>query len=463
MRPDSVVVGYLHPGDTAHSFMHSYDQMRSYELMHENHLYMRIAEECGAGRITQGRNSVVRQFLTTPAEWLLFIDSDMGFEPTLMTDLLAVADKDERPIVGALAFAQRKGPDAGYGARNFDHVPTLYRWVDQDNIAGFVPITDYPKNTLCQVDATGAACMLIHRSVLEKMCEVFPEPLPWFADTVYKGQVFGEDMTFCRRAAELDYKIHVHTGIQTSHYKQAYLTEQTVRLNIHAPNFVVIPVKDRLDLTQSLLEELDSQGGHDAIFVMDNGSGPETKEWLESQAIAEVFDCEGLNYHQMVNIGMDEALRRSWPCNIAVLNNDLKIGPDLIKGMARALRSDAQIGVVCPNYDGRPGSGLQMVGEICANRYDGTGGLAGFAFMLRGEAGYRFPEELQWWYGDNHLLANVLLGGSRAAIALDVSCEHIDGGSQTGAWESDEMQPILEADRQWFEGWVRQVMGQPAA
>lgn len=450
----NVVVGYLHPGDVAHSFHISWDRMRTYDQHHGRHIHSMIAEECGAGRITEGRNHVVRKFLATPAEWLLFIDSDMGFDPDSVERMLEHANPDTVPILGGLAFAQRKGPERGLGARWFDHVPTVYRWVELPHVAGAVPIANYPKDSLVKVDATGAAFLMIHRTALEGMRG--PEPLPWFADTIYKGTIFGEDITFCRRAIEAGYPVHVHTGIQTSHAKLAYIDEATARTNLEAPTFVIIPTLDKVELLRPLVEELHRQGGHDAIFIMDNGSGEETLDWLKSQTMAEVYDATGANYHEMMNYGLDLAIGRAWPFNALILNNDIEIGPDFVTGLATALRENPQLGAVSPNYDGREGSGLQLVNDICGSRYDGTGGLAGFAVMFRGESGYRFPTELQWWFGDNHLLANVLLGGSAAAIDLDTTCVHVDGGSQTGGDWSDKAEEI-EADRQWFENWVASV------
>ncbi len=41
--------------------------------------------------IVEGRNQVVKEFLGSTAEWLFFIDSDMGFEPNALEELMKVA------------------------------------------------------------------------------------------------------------------------------------------------------------------------------------------------------------------------------------------------------------------------------------------------------------------------------------------------------------------------------------
>ena len=113
--------------------------------------------------------------------------------------------------------------------------------------------------------------------------------------------------------------------------------------------------------------------------------------------------------------------------------------------------------MVGPNYDGRTfpeGVDCLSVKKLCNARYDGTGGLPGFAFMLRGEDGYRFPEELNWWFGDADLLRTLLTQDRLALITRHAVCKHLDGGSQTGDWGDPEMQKLLAADQRWFvEKW----------
>lgn len=451
MSTGTVVAAYLHGGHVAHSFHHSCRNLWIWDATHHRRIIGFIGQECGAGRITDGRNDVVRRFLATDAEWLLFIDSDMGFDPDAVDRLVAAADPVDRPVVGGLCFGQRRGAVGPAGSVRLQQFPTIYQWV-MGGITGCAPIHDYPADSLVRCDATGAAFLLIHRSALETLRGRYDEPRPWFDEMIQAGRVFGEDLTFCWRLRESGVPLHVHTGVRTSHYKHGYLTDETQQALENIPTFVVIPMKDRLDLTRALVEQLVEQGEATGIFVLDNGSSEETKIGLKDLAElpgVDVGDAAGLNLHQMWNAGLNEAQRRAWPCNVAILNNDLKIGPRFLSGLAGALRADPLLAVVSPNYDGRAGVGVQQVTDICAGRYDGTGGLAGFAFMLKIESGYRFPEQLQWWYGDNDMLAHVHYGGSTAGIVLGTTVEHVGGGSQTGDW--DAMRDTLARDREWFE------------
>lgn len=115
--------------------------------------------------------------------------------------------------------------------------------------------------------------------------------------------------------------------------------------------------------------------------------------------------------------------------------------------------------VVGGNYDGR-GSGVavQEVDDICADRYDGTGGLPGFAFMVRGElfaGGYRFPEECMWWFGDNDLMMSLahtrasaphFADSYRAGIAVFAHCRHIGAGTAKD-WMTPEYASQIDKDR----------------
>jgi len=206
-------------------------------------------------------------------------------------------------------------------------------------------------------------------------------------------------------------------------------------------------------MTRDLVGQLDGCG----IVIIDNGSGKKTRNWLESQTKADVLDGTGMGIHEMWNLGAEYALSMSPAgCDVAFLNNDLILGDDMLAKLQTALRENDGLAMVSPNYDRRPddfGDGVEYRTDICADRYDGTGGLAGFAFMVAGElfnGGYRFPTECKWWFGDNDILLAVMASGLTAGIVLDATVEHIDGGGATGDWSDPEMQKQLVADKAAF-------------
>jgi dihydrolipoamide dehydrogenase len=73
---------------------------------------------------------------------------------------------------------------------------------------------------------------------------------------------------------------------------------------------------------------------------------------------------------------------------------------------------------------------VQPVRGICANRYDGEGGLAGFAFCLRAEwlaGGFRFDEDMAWWFSDNDLCLQIEKAGGWYGVVFDAQVQHIRG------------------------------------
>ncbi len=405
--------------------------------------------------IAQGRNRVVRAFLEeTDADWLWFVDTDETFPPDTLERLIASADPVERPIVSGLVFARREHGmpvSPACVALTEDGRPVQYETIP--------PVRHWP------VGAVGAGCLLVHRRVLVEMGEKHAEDAwPWFKyaqwqrrndDGTVTPDVMGEDYTFSLRARALGIDLVVDTTIQLGHVKAHELTATDFWPHVRPElrqrrTAAVIPVKNRAAMTRNLLQQL--QGTVDLVLVMDNGSSRATRNMLECQPDVEVIDCAGMSLHGMWNLGADIALQR-WPfTDVAFLNNDLEAGENMVPAMADALAQHPELAVVSPNYDGREMDvDVDFTTEICADRYDGTGGVAGFCFMVRGEflAAYEFPDPPSWFYGDNDLLLAVQAAGLTGGITSAASVVHIDGGGKTtGGYDPDD--PRVVADREAF-------------
>lgn len=448
--------------------------------------------------VSHNRNQLAKVFLEGGWEWLWFIDDDMTFEPDILDRLMAVADEKERPIVGALCFARLRGEQQ-------EVVATIYNLAEKDGEFKLVRQTGYPRDQLVRVTATGTGCLLVHRRVFIELAKRWQTPWPWFdytewghqfsswgkipgTDVEYAGpgDHIGEDITFCLRVGSPhgnreDYDgsgevfpVYVDTRIKCGHVKRFVVDEAEYALRhplqrAVPPTFVVIPVKGQHEYTESLLRQLAPQQGHNKIFVFDNASESDPYLGFVPDR-CEVIPAEGMGLHQMWNEGIRRAKQGYTACNIAVLNNDLNIGPRFLEGLAQALRAHQELWAVSPNYDGRTFEGdILAVRGIAAGRMDGTGGLAGFAFMVKGELFDHglplFDEQYQIWYGDNDFVANIEALGGICGIVKDVLVEHIDGGSKTAGDGSSRLRPELKAaaaaDRAYFEEkWA--VKTQPA-
>jgi GT2 family glycosyltransferase len=149
------------------------------------------------------------------------MDSDEQLSLEAFDKLIEAAHDKERPIVAGLVFASFE-----IGQPYPQPVPTIF----QDAPEGFLPLNNYDKDSLFQVDAAGTGCLLIHRSVLETMRENADphqgDSWCWFWDGPIDGIWIGEDLQFCRRVRSLGFPIYVHTGAILPHSKSYWLDDR---------------------------------------------------------------------------------------------------------------------------------------------------------------------------------------------------------------------------------------------
>jgi hypothetical protein len=194
----------------------------------------RLSYESGAN-VSGPRNEVVRKFLDYgKADWLFMVDTDMVFAPDVVERLLEQADPDTAPIVGGLCF--------GFNDRG-DIVPTMYGLMGEADDPEHLDVTrfeEWPVDTMFQVVATGAACLLIHRSVFERMRDFehpnrpgkvgFNDAYPWFQEVEHDGRPVSEDIAFCWRAGLLQIPVFVNTAVHIGHIKDRVLNMESYML-----------------------------------------------------------------------------------------------------------------------------------------------------------------------------------------------------------------------------------------
>lgn len=237
---DGVVqIAYLHGSRVSHSFHISlmntiaYDKSVGLNVVNA----MPFAVSCsGPQSIVEGRNLAVANLLDkTEHEWLMFIDSDMGFQADAVERLLFAADPATRPVVGGLCFALKHMGSDGKGGFNVQPVPTLFMWGRTPGQGfGFATRFRYPPEAMVQVAGTGAAFLLIHRSVLEGMRVTFGDK--WFDLISYEDDTsVSEDLSFCHRLGRMQIPVFVHTGVKITHHKEVWLDEGAYRMPDHEP------------------------------------------------------------------------------------------------------------------------------------------------------------------------------------------------------------------------------------
>ena len=222
----STVIAFIHPGQCSAYFTTSLIGSLLFDRVSERRV-VNIFNEWSSANVSASRNSIVRKFLATDAEWLWFIDADMAWDPDALDALHAVADPESAPIVGGLCF----------GASHDVLWPTVYKWADVDGSLTTVRVADYPRDSVVQVAATGAAFLMIHRSALEKVRDRgFNRTFPWFQETELDGKPVGEDLTFCIRAGLCELPVFVNTAVKVGHHKSTLLTEDVFLTQHRSPD-----------------------------------------------------------------------------------------------------------------------------------------------------------------------------------------------------------------------------------
>lgn len=154
------------------------------------------------------REMLAEQALKLKADYVLWLDSDMVFNPGLLEDLLA-HDKD---IVCGLYFRRRPPftpviySEIKYGTEISDYKHQEY--------------LDYPLNSLFEVQACGFGAVLMKTEVIQKVQERY-------GATFEPMRGFGEDLSFCIRARQCGYKIWCDSKIKIGHVTRSLANEET--------------------------------------------------------------------------------------------------------------------------------------------------------------------------------------------------------------------------------------------
>lgn len=331
--PNSVTLAYAHNGfEVTHSFSQSLMHLMLHDVSHGQHVVEGgyIPVRCGTNGLVGARNLAVTTFLAKgKGEWLLWVDTDMGFERDSIERLLAVADKDERPIVGGLCFGQKETDEDGYFGYRTSARATIFNWqtIDgQEHPTKFTARAWYPPNSLVKCAGTGSAFVLIHRSAFEKIAKQYG--MVWYNQLpADDGEMIGEDISFCIRANALQLPIHVHTGVRTTHMKHLWLQEQDF-WDQHEPPpanervAVIVPVMRRPQNAEPFMRSLRASTGLATAYAIYDEDDLDTRDAWKN-AGAEVVQSSGTSFAVKVNDGY----RATTEPNLFVVGDDVHFRP----------------------------------------------------------------------------------------------------------------------------------------
>ncbi len=151
------------------------------------------------------RNAIVADFLKADKEWLLMIDDDVV--PTTDPLKLATSGHD---ICGGLCLSTYKPLDVPG--------PCIYYYNSEDE--AFTIVNPEVFGGICEVDAVGAGCIMIHRRVLEHAEMKIPFDLWLNADGTVK---VGSDLYFCIKAKACGFSVAVNLDVPCDHICRASL------------------------------------------------------------------------------------------------------------------------------------------------------------------------------------------------------------------------------------------------
>lgn len=172
---------------------------------------IQIGSICGCSVVSRARNLLAQDLLESQCDYLLFIDSDINFEPDDILRLMAWGSDPKKGIVAAVP--RTRSEDKVYIA-NLDY--------DENN--------ELTMNRMGLVRATrvATAFMLVRREVFETMVEAHPEwkyydkrsdrVVPCLFDFKLADEGYiGEDFLFCDRVRDLGFEVWVDPSITLGH------------------------------------------------------------------------------------------------------------------------------------------------------------------------------------------------------------------------------------------------------
>lgn len=151
--------------------------------------------------VYDARETLVDQFLKSPCDAIMFIDSDMVFHPQSV-EILSYHDK---PFITAKAF-KRVSP----------YQPCFYNKIEiqADNQIYLESPVEYPTG-LMKIDGAGLACALIKREAFEQIEKPYFFPTP----------NLGEDLSFCLKLKNAGVEMFVDLSLQFGHLTQDVILE----------------------------------------------------------------------------------------------------------------------------------------------------------------------------------------------------------------------------------------------
>lgn len=214
---------------------------------------------------------------------------------------------------------------------------------------------------------------------------------------------------------------------------------------------IVIPVRDQLHITQSIVEQITQQSGWDKCWIFDNGSVDTTWNYLTGLNGKDLrfwpTKSAGLGIYDMWDAGFNLA-KKEGADYVAILNNDLNLFPSTFERLNYAMDSSPEAWIVYPDYNAT--FEATNYTRVTAGTYR-HGGMSGFCFMLRTAPINWDPlvdSRFKWWGGDDDIAFEVERRGGQQIRVMGLPVQHLNEGTarhhDLGIQKDLDMQSIFD-------------------
>ena len=172
-------------------FVSAMVQMVQYTAYNGPHIYYNRST---VGSQADARNTLVDEI---QGDWLLMLDTDMVFTPSIVVDLLEIADKNKIDVLTGLYY-QRRAP----------YYPLAYRQVNEKFLTIDPSESEHP---VIPIDGAGGGCLFVRRKVFDRIKNELKEK-PF---TIIGS--LGEDLSVFSRLKKLEIHVYLAKDIKLEH------------------------------------------------------------------------------------------------------------------------------------------------------------------------------------------------------------------------------------------------------
>ena len=150
---------------------------------------------------------------TSNTDWLLWVDSDIILTPKTFKLIWDSADKNDKPVVSGVYFVSKETEKT-----LMEPYPAIF--FEGDTKHELRIIHPLPQNELIKVDSAGFGFLLMHKSIVPKLREMYKDYSLFAEEEGLGNKYVSEDIVFFRKLKEAGVDLYAHTGATVQHMKR---------------------------------------------------------------------------------------------------------------------------------------------------------------------------------------------------------------------------------------------------